>query len=264
MPTLDLEGWKASYLDYGVGLPLVFIPGIEEYKESFDYQLRGLSDRYRVLAYDVREHEDGQAGDLSVLVEDLARLLDRLRLPGAVIAGHSFGSLIAQLFARTYPERTTALILISGCAKAPTQNPHTLLRYLGSGHILEPESGWERLLIRLGLRKPEEPELEEHLAWVSKQAAKTSQATLRDRLTIVRQFDSRPWLERLWMPLLLIVGQHDRPPFLSAAQLLQHLTPDSVVEVVEGAAHFPHIERHDLTNAFIDEFLAARLTSLVD
>ncbi len=264
MPTVELDGWKASYQDFGVGLPLVLIPGIEEYKESFLYQLRGLSDRYRVVSYDVRDASDGNCGDIEVLVQDLSNLMNTLRLTSAVIGGHSFGGLIAQQFAKTYPQRTSALLLISSFAKAPTQNNGKLLRYMGSGHRYEPESTGARLMKALGFAKPPEYNPEDHLDWVATQAAKTAPATVQARLHIAKTFDSRPWLEQLWMPLMAVVGQHDRPPFLSAAQMIQRATPDSEVEVIPDTEHFPHIQRHDLVNNSIDDFLSARLVSLID
>lgn len=261
MPTLELTGSKAAYEEAGVGLPLILIPGITEYKESFLYQFRGMSDKYRVISYDVRA---SGSQDIAAHSEDLAKLLDGLRLPSAVIAGHCFGGLIAQQFAQAHPDRTTALILISTFAKAPDNNQGKLLRYMSSAHIGEEEGTVAAVKRAIGMAKLPQYDPEDHLGWVAKQAAKTSQRTINERIRAIRAFDSRPWLEQIWAPLLLLVGQHDRPPFLSAAQMIQRGTPDSVVEVIEGAAHFPHIERHDLVNSYIDDFIGSRLMSLVD
>lgn len=245
-----------------MGLPLVFIPGLTEYKESFLFQFSGLRDRYRVISYDVRA---GDNPDILALAEDLGKLLDGLRLPSAVIAGHSFGGLIAQQFAQLHPDRTTALVLISTFAKAPDTNQGKLLRYMSSAHIGEEEGVIAGLKRVLGLAQPvASNDEDDHFGWVAKQAAKTTSATVSERIRAIRQFDSRPWLEQVWVPLLILVGQNDRPPFLSAAQMIQRGTPDSVVEVIEGAAHFPHIERLDLVNSYIDDFIGSRLMSLVD
>ncbi|MEI6913663.1 MAG: alpha/beta hydrolase [Armatimonadota bacterium] len=264
MPTLEIAGWKASYQESGVGLPIIFIPGITEYKESFDFQLRGLSDRYRVISYDVRSTTDAKESSIESLAQDLAGFLDSLRLASAVIAGHCFGGLIAQQFAMTWPERTTALVLMSTFAKAPDPSQAKLLRYMSSAHQNDPEGALARLAKFLGMTQPEEFDEDDFLGWVAKQSAKTPQATINARIRAIRQFDSRPWLEQLWKPLLMMVGENDRPPFLSAAQMIQRSTPDSVVEVMEGCDHFPHIARHDTTNLYIDDFIKSRLISLVE
>lgn len=262
MPTLDIAGWKAAYQESGAGLPMVFIPGVTEYKESFDFQLRGLSDRYRIISYDVRPTGDQET--IKDLAEDLAKILDGLRLASAVIAGHCFGGLIAQQFASLYPERTTALVLISTFAKAPDPSQSKLLRYMSSAHQEDPAGALARLARFVGLAPRPEYDPDSFLDWVAMQAAKTSSQCVHSRIRMTRAFDSRPWLEQLWMPLLILVGQNDRPPFLSAAQMIQHATPDSCLEVIEGTGHFPHIQRHDLVNLYIDDFIKTRLLSLVD
>ncbi len=264
MPTLELADWKAYYQESGVGLGIVFIPGITEYKESFQFQLRGLSDRYRVISYDVRTSESGAPIGIQELSKDLGNLMDGLRVPSAVIVGHCFGGLIAQHFAMEHPDRTTALVLMSTFAKAPDQNHAKLLRYMSSGHQDDPDSAIEKLKDILGLRPPKVYDEDDHLDWVVKQSAKTSPTAIQSRINMAREFDSRPWLDQLWMPLLLLVGQHDRPAFLSAAQMMQRATPDSTLEVIDGAGHFPHIERHDLVNYYIDDFVGTRLTSLIE
>lgn len=263
MPTLDIAGWKVSYLDSGVGLPLIFIPGLTEYKESFDYQLRGLSDRYRVISYDVRP---GGGSDYTIasLADDLTRFMDSLRISSAVIAGHCFGGLIAQEFARTHPERAAALVLISSFAKAPTHSNSKLLRMMSSGHQNDPEGWWAKLLISLGMIKKRPISHDEYLAWVSMQAAKTPADSVKERLRVVRHFDSRKWLEQLWMPTLLLVGEYEQPAFLSSAQMIQRGAPESIVEVIEESGHYPHIERHDQVNLYMDEFLHRRLMSLIE
>ena len=264
MPTLDLAGWKVSYLDEGRGLPIICLPGITEHKESFPYQLRGLSDRYRVISYDMRPANAGKDGRLKDHAEDLGRIMDALRLPSAVLLGHSFGGLVAQQFAMEHRERITAMVLISSFAKAPEHWGSALVHYMSSGHIHDPDTALGRLQMALGLKKPVPPDPESHLDWVSLQAAKTTPDTVQGRLRAMLSFDSRQALKGLWIPVLILTGQHEKAAFLSAAQFMEHTIPDSVLEVVEDTGHFPHIERFDLTNLYIDEFLGRQLTSLVD
>lgn len=166
MPTLELAGWKATFQETGVGLPLVFIPGLTEYKESFLFQFSGLRDKYRVISYDVRA---GDNPDVLALAEDLGKLLDGLRLPSAVIAGHSFGGLIAQQFAQLHPDRTTALVLMSTFAKAPDTKQGKLLRYMSSAHIGEEEGVVAGLKRMLGLAQTVvSNDEDDHFGWVAK------------------------------------------------------------------------------------------------
>ena len=50
------DGVNLHYLEAGSGKPILMIPGWSQTAEQFKYQLSGLSDRYRVIAVDMRGH----------------------------------------------------------------------------------------------------------------------------------------------------------------------------------------------------------------
>jgi hypothetical protein len=52
------DGVSLYYLEAGSGKPILMIPGWSQTAEQFKYQLTGLSDRYRVIAVDMRGHGD--------------------------------------------------------------------------------------------------------------------------------------------------------------------------------------------------------------
>ena len=54
------DGYKLRYEDAGSGKPLVCIPGWSQTAAQFKHQLTGLSDRYRVLAVDMRGHGESE------------------------------------------------------------------------------------------------------------------------------------------------------------------------------------------------------------
>jgi pimeloyl-ACP methyl ester carboxylesterase len=58
------------------------------------------------------------------IVEDVAGILDYFKIRKAVIAGHSFGSTIAQLFAVKYPLRTEKLFLLASPIIAKGKNQY--------------------------------------------------------------------------------------------------------------------------------------------
>jgi class 3 adenylate cyclase len=57
--------------------------------------------------------------------EDLATVMDAAGMDRAVIVGAQDGGHVAQLFAATHPERTTALVLMNGVARVPTEPGHS-------------------------------------------------------------------------------------------------------------------------------------------
>ena len=78
-------------------------------------QLRGLSDGYRVVAWDAAgagaSDDPPEAFAIADWVEDLRRLLDELALEAAHVVGLSWGGLVAQAFYGRYASRVRSLVL---------------------------------------------------------------------------------------------------------------------------------------------------------
>ena len=81
----------------GQGRPIVFIPGWTCTADFFTHQLKGLSDKYHVLAYDPRGHGGSDkpldGNTFRQRGADLKALLAHYNLKDAVIVGWSFGIL---------------------------------------------------------------------------------------------------------------------------------------------------------------------------
>lgn len=261
MPAVDIDGLKVEYEDEGSGLPVVFIPGLTGSKDWFKYQLSGLSEHYRIISYNLRLISRREPYTIDLLTEDLARFLTALRIHNAVIAGHSFGGLIAQNFAINYAQRTTALILSSTFPYLPAQPPQKVIEWLAPGPV-EFKSNWARFISRLFGQKQASGEESDSLAWLAKQSGGLNKATLDARIEIVHNFNVANRLSEIGDPTLLIVGAEDRAPVLAGTQLLYENIPDTTLEVLEGGDHFVFFTRHDLYNDVIDDFLMSRLASL--
>ena len=260
MPTVDIDGLRVSFVDEGAGVPLVFVHGLVGSKEWFCYQASGLSDRYRTISYDLRRARGSYT--LDNLAHDLVRLLDRLKLPAAAIAGHELGSLVALKTAATYPERCVALILSSAALSFGGNSTDDLLAWFAPGG-----AQLDGVLARFwrwvtGRAAPRIEEAEEGLAYLAQENGDIDGHTLRARMKLLRQTDLEPILAGIGVPALVIAGALDRPELLAGAQRLAELLPEATLEVLEGADHFCFYTRHDLFNAVVDEFLADAVKSV--
>ena len=99
------EGAPAVVLIHGLGLT----------RALWDLTLPALAPAYRVVTYDILGH--GQtpspaAPTLTLLSQQLADLLDFLKLPCAAVVGFSLGGIIARHFTQTHRSRTTALAVL--------------------------------------------------------------------------------------------------------------------------------------------------------
>ena len=115
--TCELPGGRSQVVFVaGDGPPLVWLHGING-PEADAAIILALSERYQVLAplapgfANLDElHELRDIHDLALHYDDV---LDALRIEQAVLAGLSFGAMIAAEYAAHYPKRVSRLILIS-------------------------------------------------------------------------------------------------------------------------------------------------------
>ncbi|MDH7480358.1 MAG: alpha/beta hydrolase [Armatimonadota bacterium] len=270
MPTIKVDTLSIDYYEAGNGIPVVFIPGITEYKEAFVFQFRGLQDSYRVISYDVRRGLK-RATDytLDLLVQDLKGLLKGLKIDNAVICGHSFGGLIALKFALTYPEETSALILISAFASLPPLHEDRLLGWISSaGHPFHKSLGAGlrvQIAKLLGVKGPKMLSMVDEVSAIraiARQAVKTSRTTITQRLRIIHSTDLSANLREITVPTLVVAGAKDQGIFLKATQQLYEEIPNASLEVIEGGGHFCFLTRHDQFNAILDEFLTKHLQEM--
>ena len=112
------------YKESGRGTPILMLHGNAETHLIFDYYEKKLSMRYRVILMDSRAHGRShikpQYADSEFTTADMAKdaaaLLDVLHIQSCILFGFSDGANIALEFASLFPERTQAVIAVSGRA----------------------------------------------------------------------------------------------------------------------------------------------------
>jgi pimeloyl-ACP methyl ester carboxylesterase len=112
--TSDLDIWTEQV---GQGPDVLLIGGLGDTVESWQFQLDGLADRYRLTAFDNRgagrtAMPDGPVS-AGMMADDAAKVLQALQVPSAHVAGFSMGSAIAQELALRHPELVRSLVLVS-------------------------------------------------------------------------------------------------------------------------------------------------------
>lgn len=260
MPTVVVDGLKVGYLDAGVGLPLVFVPGLFGSAEWFCYQVSGLSDRYRVLGWSLRPARGTSRYSLDVLANDLARFLDRMRIHEAVVIGHTLGAMVALKFAATHPERVPAVVAVSAAPSFAGAAEEDMVEHLSPGRFIE-EGFWTRLWRKIRRKSPPPIDDSDPLAHLIEHGS-VDRATLHARLRVMRQEDITPILADVQAPTLVVAGARDWSKVLAGSQLIDEATPNSAIEIIEDADHFCFFTRHDLFNALVDDFVSREVPRL--
>jgi len=115
--SLDANGQQLTYIEAGAGPSVVLVHGsVADYRE-WARQIEPLAARYRVIAYSRRYHwpnaAPGQNADATLprQAEDLAALIEALKIAPAHVVGHSYGGATALLLARRRPDLVHTLVL---------------------------------------------------------------------------------------------------------------------------------------------------------
>ena len=108
-----------AYKMFGKGDPIILHNGAGDGMDAWDPALLNiLSSNHTVIVFDSRGIGNTTAGtkpySIKLLANDTAGLMDALKIQKANVLGYSLGTLIAQQFAITHPDRVSSVILIAG------------------------------------------------------------------------------------------------------------------------------------------------------
>src|SRR6185436_19884485 len=93
---------------------LVLVHGLRDHSHSFDDLARGLVDRFRVLALDLRGHGDSETTPYYAFghfVLDVHNMVRALRLERPILIGHSLGGEVVARLAGAFPEQPSRVVL---------------------------------------------------------------------------------------------------------------------------------------------------------
>src|SRR5829696_2523049 len=245
------DGVRLRYRETGSGQPLVLVHGWSQAAALFQYQLDGLSDRSRVIAYDQRGHGESDKPAfgyrIARLAKDLHEFLVALNLRDAAVLGHSMGCSVLWAYWDLFgAERLAKLILVdqpSFLMDNPAWSP------------AEREAAGAR-------RSPDE-----QLAWCNDVAASTGEAPIHESIARMTTVSLDPtvkaWMveHNLKMPraaaaTLGVGGQSSIFPWRSQAWIHEQI-PGSHLEVFDEAegSHFMFIENPTKFNRLVAEFI---------
>ena len=128
------NGVTLHYASQGprTGPAVILIHGYSDSWFSFSRILPLLPRERRVIAPDMRGHGDSERPSsgyrIADLADDVIRLMDALKVPKAVLVGHSMGSFVARKVVELVPDRVSRLVLIGSALKADNDGMRELQR----------------------------------------------------------------------------------------------------------------------------------------
>jgi pimeloyl-ACP methyl ester carboxylesterase len=253
------DGIEIGYDDTGSGAPVVFLHGFPHNRELWAPQRAALMGQARCIIPDLRGFGESSAVapySMDRYADDVAALLDALRLPRAVVCGLSMGGYVAFALWRRHPERIRALILCDTKAGADGEEAREKRRDMirlaeqrGSGAVAD-----ALLPGMVGKTTREKrPEVAEAVHGLLESAPIAGIVGALGAL--MERPDSTPTLPTIDVPTLIVVGDEDvlTPP--SEARALHAGIRGSTLEEIAGAGHVSNLERPAAVNHVISEFL---------
>ncbi|MDA0271201.1 MAG: alpha/beta hydrolase [Chloroflexi bacterium] len=241
----------------GVATPVVLAHGAGGNAMSWWQQVPALADRYPVITFDHRAF--GRSQDLEdgpgriAFGSDLRQLLDHLGVGRVHFVGHSMGGRTAFGLLSRDPDRVVSLTYSGtngGCLDD---------RYRDLKTRLESEGVLAGSLIQRALADSfpaESPEMHYLYGRIRGINPSRSSDFLKPTGRMVNYRGSTA--QRLvdsGLPILWLVGEHDRVVHRDLIAISHELTPGSRFHVVRGAGHSAYFERPDEWNRTVRGFL---------
>ena len=253
----DLDIWTEQV---GEGPDVLLVGGLGDTVESWQFQLDGLSDRYRLTAFDNRgagrtAMPEG-AASVEGMADDAAGVLRALNINSTHVAGFSGGSLVAQELALRHPKLVRSLVLQStwACLDAYGRSQLRFWRWLIESAPSEREFlEWFFLWIYTPRAHNDGTVgrfIEEVLAFPHKQASED----LQRQLTAFVEHDATARLPQVAAATLVLAGGRDLNARPELGRTVAELIPGARFEVLEEEAHQPFQEVPEEWNARVDAF----------
>lgn len=260
---------RLYYETAGQGVPFVMIHAGVADSRQWNNEFAFFANHYQVIRYDMRgygksEPVDGEFNHL----DDLTAILNALEIQEPVlIMGCSMGGGLAMDFALTYPARVRTLILVgSGPSGLELDVPRPskfadVEKAFEAGDLdLVGEIETQIWFDGMGRTPDQVNQAMRKLVYeMNRQALAHEVKQLGKRIPNV-QTPAFNRLSDIEVPVLIVVGEHDTPYVLAAADYMVERIPSARQVVIEDAAHLPNMDHPDEFQAIVTNFLEGRLS----
>lgn len=256
--TVKVAGQRLVYRQTGHGEVLVLLHGFLCDSRCWERQLKGLSDRFRVVAWDApgagQSPDPPESFTTANYAHCLAAFLDAIGVERPHVLGLSWGGILAQEFYRLHPDRARSLVLAD-----------TYAGWRGS----LPEEVWTARLASC-LADAAGPPGAVGAKFVPGVFTAAASDELRGEFSaIVSEFhpvgfrlmslssaetDTRDLLPRIAVPTLVLWGDDDRRSPMHIAEQLHRAIPNAELAIIPDAGHLSNMEQPEVFNAHVRQF----------
>lgn len=260
MPRITLNGVSHHYrIEGSENSPVLTLAHAQGFTlDSWAAQIAHFSDRYRVLAPDLRGHGGTDMAGKPYRIEDIAQdivaLLDALGIERTHYAGASLGGMAGFALAQDHAERLRSVAFVTTQGILPQvsidgQRAATAVMRK-DGADARVDAVLERYL-RKGYRE-DEPERYAELRRQFTTNPVEGYAEAGDAI-FAMNFDDR--IGEIDLPTMVIAGSDDIATTPDRMTLYRDGIPGAGMEIIPNAGHMPYVENADAFNRVLGGFL---------
>jgi 3-oxoadipate enol-lactonase len=241
MEKIHINNIDLAYERFGSGVPLMLIHGY-----PLDHTIWGdiipiLRSNFELILPDLRGFGRSTTVEtpytMSDMADDLAGLLDHLKIEKIALAGHSMGGYVAMAFIKKYPLRVSGLGLISSQAASDS-----LERKAGRYQIAN-DVGQKGVGVIADAMTPKlSADIRVQSFVRSQMGRQTPSAVIGALKAMAEREDFMTHLGTITPPVVLIHGTADALIPIERAKEIKAKFPFAVLVEVNGAGHMPMME----------------------
>jgi len=254
-------GDRFCYMEAGrVDLPpVLLLHGIGANSLHWRYQLAGLADRFRLIAWNapgylLSDNLRAETPSCRYYADALDDLLSALGIDGFDVVANSFGTRVAQCFAYHRPGRIRRAVYTGTSIPHHTSSEERARSVEVRARMIE-RGGYgfgERAAALLGSAATADT-----VALVQQTLRATNPAGFMQAARFIAEAEMPPLAAGLTMPLVMIQGKEDRvTPAAINAELLAAALPHARLVLLSGCGHLPEVE----FPACVNELIAGHLS----
>lgn len=247
------------------GIPVVFLhAGVCDHR-MWDNQLQTVATAgFRAIAYTRRGFGEANSPDDAFShLDDLEAVLAHLEIHAAIFVGCSMGGGLAIDFALKHPGRTVGLVLsgtaITGGDYPMSDSDRQMEAVLDDAEERGDAEFQNKVDAHAWLDGPRSPNGRVGGAVRELFFDMNSKALAKGPLLTgeIKRPSAKERVASIGAPTLLVAGDLDFNYILTRHEGLSDELPNAFATIIEGTAHLPNLERPDLFNPLLLEFLAA-------
>jgi 3-oxoadipate enol-lactonase len=205
--------WDIAATQGGHETPILLLHGWNiDAPANFGSAVADLSEFHRIVMYDQHGHGGGvrapERFTFEAAADDAIAVLDAVGISKAIVLGYSMGGAIAQLVARSAPDRCTGLVL-SATADRFSERHRERAQFATFGVAARAVRRLPPRVRRIVFNRVTWAACYKYPPWIRDTVRAADPVTLLEAGAQFGQFDSTDWNRDLEQPSAFIVTQHD-------------------------------------------------------